>query len=215
MMRIEELREMTYNDNEKEALRQAYNNFAGERDQAIIAPWKFKERQSFLQTLIEEDKNSILEIGAGTGRDGAYFKDNRFDVVCVDLSDEMVKLCREKGLDARRMDFGKLEFEPEQFEAVYAMNCLLHVPKADLDEVLDQIYRVLKPGGLFFYGVYGGNSTEGVWENDLYEPKRYFYMYEDEELMEAAKRWFVVEEFHTVELEENKPHFQSLLLRKE
>ncbi len=206
---------MTRYDNEKEALRQAYNSFAEQRNQAQMEPWKFKERQRFLQTLIEEDKNSILELGAGTGRDGAYFKENRFDVVCVDLSDEMVRLCLEKGLDARRADFSRLDFEPEQFEAVYAMNCLLHIPKTGLDEVLDQIYRVLKPGGLFFYGVYGGKSSEGVWENDPYEPKRYFSMYTDDELVEAATRWFVVEDFHTVELQENKPHFQSLLLRKE
>ncbi|RED58539.1 class I SAM-dependent DNA methyltransferase [Cohnella lupini] len=206
---------MTRNDNEKEALRQAYNNFAEQRNQAQMEPWKFKERQSFLQTLAEEDKNSILELGSGTGRDGAYFKENRFDVVCVDLSDEMVRLCLEKGLDARRADFGSLDFAPEQFEAVYAMNSLLHVPKSDLDEILDQIYRVLKPGGLFFFGVYGGDNSEGIWENDPYEPKRYFSMYEDEELVEAAKRWFAVEDFHTVELQEGKPHFQSLLLRKE
>ncbi|MCD9020273.1 class I SAM-dependent methyltransferase [Cohnella silvisoli] len=199
---------------EKNRIRQAYNNYAEQRDLAQMEPWKFKERQRFLQSILEEDLNSILELGAGTGRDSLYFQQNRFDVVCVDLSDEMVKLCMEKGLDARRMDFYQLDFEPEQFDSAYAMNSLLHVPKSDIDQVLEQIHRVLKPGGLFFFGVYGGVSSEGVWDKDPYEPQRFFSMYTDEEIVEVAKRWFEVEDFHIEPMEDGTLHFQSLLLRK-
>jgi ubiquinone/menaquinone biosynthesis C-methylase UbiE len=57
----------------------------------------------------------------------------------------MVRLCKEKGLDARCMDFHNLEFEDQSFDAVYALNCLLHEPKANMDGVLVEIHRVLKP----------------------------------------------------------------------
>jgi len=201
------------NDN-KNSLRQAYNQAAARRDRAQMEPWKFEERQRFLHSLLEEDRNSILELGAGTGRDGSYFQENRFDVVCVDLSDEMVKLCTEKGLETRRMDFSRLDFPPGQFDSVYAMNSLLHVPKSELDAVLEEIDRVLVPGGLFFCGVYGGSSSEGIWENDTYEPKRFFAMYTDEELTAIVANRFEVEDFHVVPIAEGAPHFQSLLLRK-
>src|SRR5262249_54053588 len=141
-------------------------------------------------------------------------QENQFEVVCVDMSSEMVRLCKEKGLDARQMDVRELTFEDGQFDCVYAMNSLLHIPKAEIGGVLANVHRVLKPGGLFFYGVYGGESSEGIWDKDAYEPKRFFAMYADEELQALAQTLFSVEEFYTVPMEEGAPHFQALLLRK-
>lgn len=199
--------------NHQDTLRQAYDKHADERDRSKLADWKFEERQMYLQSLLENDLNAILELGAGPGRDAAYFAEHRFDVVCVDLSEEMVRLCKDKGLDARRMDMRELAFADGEFDSVYAMNSLLHVPKADIGTVLAEVHRVLKPGGLFFWGVYGGESSEGIWEQDSYEPKRFFAMYTDEELARLAEPLFAVEDFHTVPMESG-PHFQSLLLRK-
>jgi SAM-dependent methyltransferase len=73
-----------------------------------------------------------LEIGAGTGNDGLYFQNNGLDVTCTDLSPDMVNLCREKGLKAYVMDFLSLDFPPGSFDAIYALNCLLHVPTREL-----------------------------------------------------------------------------------
>jgi ubiquinone/menaquinone biosynthesis C-methylase UbiE len=200
---------------EKNALKQAYNHFAEHRDKGSMEPWKYQERENVLQRLKDEGKVSLLEIGAGTGRDSLYFHQQGLRVVSVDFSEEMVRLCKEKGLEARCMDFHHLDFEDQSFDAVYALNCLLHVPKANIDQVLGEIRRVLKPGGLSFCGVYGGQDTEGIWEKDFYEPKRFFSMYLDEDLVKVVERWFLVEHFHTVSMGEGVPHFQSLLLRKE
>ena len=128
----------------------------------------------------------------------------------------MVRLCREKGLDARQMDMAELDFPDDCFDAVYALNCLLHIPKAELDSVLREIRRVLKPGGMFYMGVYGGVDSEGVWEQDVYEPKRFFAMYEDDDMREAVGRVFEVAYFGTVKMADGgrQPHFQSMILRK-
>lgn len=199
---------------EKLVLKQAYNNFAEHRERTDMEPWKWEERQQFLNRIKRENCISMLEIGAGTGRDSLYFQQQGLDVSSIDLSDEMVRLCKEKGLNARLMDFYQLDYPAAAFDAVYAMNCLLHVPKAKLDEVFLEIRRVLKPDGLFFYGVYGGQETEGIWEKDSYEPKRFFSMFKDEAIVEVVQRRFHVEDFHTVSMGEGVPHFQSLLLRK-
>lgn len=204
---------MTYLD--KDSLKLSYNNFAEERDQSPIQPWKFHERENFLNQLKKENKKTLLEIGAGPGRDGLYFQENGLSVVCIDLSEEMVKRCKEKGLEAYCMDFYQMDFPDHHFDAVYAMNCLLHVPKSNIDEVLKEVRRVLKPKGLFFYGVYGGQDTEGIWEGDKYTPKRFFSMYRDEDIQEVVKRWFSIKDFHTVSMGEGNPHFQSILLVKQ
>ncbi|MBO9609423.1 MAG: class I SAM-dependent methyltransferase [Paenibacillaceae bacterium] len=199
---------------ETAGLRQAYNNHAEQRNQSGIADWKVEERERFVSRILAEGATSLLEIGAGTGRDSLFFRQRGLQVACVDLSDEMVRLCRAKGLEAHRMDFGQMTFADESFDAVHAMNCLLHVPSAKLDGVLQEVSRVLRPGGLFFYGVYGGKRSEGIWVQDSYEPKRYFTMFADDELVDIASRRFRVEDFHTVGMGEGQPHFQALLLRK-
>jgi ubiquinone/menaquinone biosynthesis C-methylase UbiE len=201
-------------DEMKTSLQAAYDRNAGMREAGYMQQWKVEERERLLAVYTGEQKRLLLEIGAGTGRDSLYFAENRLEVTCVDLSEAMVKLCREKGLNARQMDFHHLDFPDASFQAVYAMNCLLHVPKAEIGQVLLEVRRVLESGGLFFYGVYGGRDSEGVWDDDMYEPKRFFSSYSDDALVSKASELFDVEDFHIVDQGDGNPHFQALLLRK-
>lgn len=152
-----------------EQMRQTYDLHAQEREGRAAEDWKATERDHFLDLLRQESCRRLLEIGSGPGRDGLFFKENGLEVTCTDLSPEMVRLCLAKGLTAHVMDFWHLDFPDGTFDAVYALNCLLHVPKADLPGVLGSIRRLLRPGGLFFMGVYGGYAFEGVWDLDHYE----------------------------------------------
>lgn len=137
---------------DKKKLEQAYDAFADEREQSGLAPWKSEERRRALDAFKRAGAAALLEIGAGTGRDSLYFQEHGLAVTAVDLSERMVELCRNKGLTAYRMDFSRMSFADRSFDAVFAMNCLLHVPKAELREMLGEIARVLKPGGLFLSG---------------------------------------------------------------
>ncbi|WP_238392669.1 GTP-binding protein [Paenibacillus antri] len=200
----------------RERLKLSYDRHAEERDTGKLQDWKTIERERFVRALREAKAETLLEVGAGPGRDSLFFKDAGFRATSVDLSPEMVRLCRDKGLDAYEMDMSDLRFPDAAFDAVYALNCLLHIPKAELEHTLRGIRRVLKPGGLFYMGVYGGVDSEGVWEQDEYEPKRFFAMYEDDAMREAVKRVFDVSYFGVVKLSETgrQPHFQSMILRK-
>ncbi|CAG0934260.1 demethylmenaquinone methyltransferase / 2-methoxy-6-polyprenyl-1,4-benzoquinol methylase [Thermoflexales bacterium] len=197
-------------------LREAYDRKALERESYPIADWKIRVRQDFLALLQAEQKRTLLELGAGPGRDARFFQDNGLQVTCVDLSAEMVELCRQKGLAAEVMDCGDLRFAAESFEAVYALNCLLHLPKHELPSVLRSIDVILKPAGVFYLGVYGGVDHEGVWQDDTYEPKRFFSFFVDEQLQQAVTKVFEVLSFQRILLskENSNLHFQSLILRK-
>ena len=195
-------------------LRQAYDRSAAKRDAAGLPAWKIAERADFLALLQSEGKQTLLEIGAGPGHFAAYFRDQGLDVTCTDLSPEMVRLCRDKGLTAHVMDFLHLDYPPASFDAVFALNCLLHVPSADLPRVLAAIHQVLRPDGLFFYGVYGGWAFEGIWPEDEHEPKRYFVFYPDDELRRRVAGLFDIVSFRSIALEDSgRGHFQSLILR--
>ncbi|HNY11572.1 MAG TPA: methyltransferase domain-containing protein [Candidatus Wallbacteria bacterium] len=73
-------------------------------------------------------------------------------------------------------DFTKLPFKDVSFDAVFAQASLLHVPKAKLAAVLNEVNRVMRPGGLIYLSL-----KEGAGES-LDEKGRFFAYYDSEEL---------------------------------
>jgi SAM-dependent methyltransferase len=201
-------------DDMLDSLRRAYDRHAAERDRTSVEPWKQDRRQQFLDQLREAGAHTLLEIGAGTGQDGLFFQQHGLGVTCIDLSPEMVSLCRQKGLRAYVRDFLSLGFPAASFDAVYALNCLLHVPNRDLPAVLASIRSILKPGGLFFLGLYAGDGFEGVWNDDTYEPKRFFSFRTDDAIRQAVEAYFGVISFERVTVEHlRNVHAQVFILR--
>jgi SAM-dependent methyltransferase len=193
-------------------LREAYDGGAAWRDGVDKEQWKLAERQAFRERLAPGAR--LLEIGAGTGQDSSYFQREGFGVVAADLSAGMVERCRAKGIEAHVMDFLHLDFPAGSFDAVFAMNCLLHVPNHDLPAVLAVVRSILRPDGLFLVGVYGGNeSAEGPLDDDGHVPPRFFSWRTDEQLLGfAAGARFDVVDFHSVDTDRGY-RFQSLTLR--
>jgi SAM-dependent methyltransferase len=196
-------------------LRRAYDARAAERDGRALADWKLALRAEFLSRLQSEGRHRLLEIGAGPGHDSAYFAGQGLDVTSIDLSAEMARRCAQKGLTAVVMDSAALAFRTGAFEAAYSMNCLLHLPKRELPLALAGIARVLAPGALFYLGVYGGIEREDTWDDDAYEPKRLFSLYSDAHLQAVVGRFFAIEAFAPLPIEDpdHRLHFQSLVLR--
>ncbi len=198
----------------KRNLALAYDRRADERDQREIADWKNRERERFLGLLRAEGKSSLVDIGSGPGTHAVYFREHGIDVTCVDLSPVNVERCRGKGLRALLGDVMDLGFLGGAFHAAFAMNSLLHVPRARLPKTLASIRDTLCPTGLFYWGQYGGVDRQGIFEEDTYEPKRYFSFLDDEEMSRVASEIFSLQEFVRVPLEDDEPfHFQSLILR--
>ena len=196
-------------------LRESYDLNAQKRDSAVTEEWKIEERSKFSSLLQQEDKRSLLEIGSGPGRDSKLFQERGFEVVCIDLSPEMVKLCQQKGLAAHVMDMADLQFPANSFDAVYSLNSLLHLTKAEFPAVLRRISEIMKPSGLFYLGMYGGYDFEGVWEDDTYAPKRFFSYYSDDHIQQLVTTMFdILSFYHIMTSRQANLHFQSLILRK-
>lgn len=123
----------------------------------------------------------------------------------------MVAACAAKGLDARVMDVLAPDLPPESFDSAYSLNCLLHVPDADLPAALAAVRTLLRPGGLFFLGVYGGDGSAGVLATDRHDPPRFFVWRTREQLLAAVEPHFDVVEVHEVDAD-GQP-FHSLTLR--
>jgi len=105
----------------------------------------------------------LLEVGSGTGELAERIREELgADVCAVDVSPRMVELTLARGVDARVADVQDLPFEDGSFDCVLAAWVLYHVP--DVDRGLEEIARVLKPGGRLVAATMGvGNLTE-LWE---------------------------------------------------
>jgi SAM-dependent methyltransferase len=196
---------------------EAYDAVAEERERRGEEAWRWPIAEEFLDRMLAEGKRTLLEIGAGVGYTSRWFAERDVDVVATDISSAQVELCRAKGLDAQVRDMYDLGFPAGSFDAVWLMNCIHHVPAADVAAVLDGIAAVLVPGGLCYLGVWGGIDAEGVMVDDFYKPDRFFSFRSDATLAYAVERAFTIEEFTTF-LPDDEPdpdglHMQSMVLR--
>lgn len=158
-----------------------------------------------------------MELGAGAGFDSKYFQDEGFNVLATDLSPEMVKMCKKRGLSARVVDLYNLSALNQSFDAIFSLNVLLHVPRNDLDLVLDSISDVLNENGIFFYGVYGGQDKEDtITDNSKMGMPRFFSFLTDDSLLKTVKDKFDVIDFQPIDIGSSSPnfHFQALILKK-
>ena len=102
------------------------------------------------------------------------------------------------------------------FDAAFAMNCLLHVPRPTLPAALGAVRTALRPGGLFYLGQWGGIDRAGIFAEDVYEPKRFFSYLTDDALLDVARRArFDVVDFHALDVGvEPGTHYQALTLAR-
>jgi SAM-dependent methyltransferase len=197
------------------ALRRAYARQVAEREASRKQDWKLDARADFMECLQAAGSRTLIEIGSGPGHDALFFQEQGLEVLATDLTPEHVAACRQKGLRAMVLDVCDLQLEGETFDAAFSLNTLLHLPKDEFPVALENILGALKPGGLFYLGVYGGRDSEGIFEDDHYEPKRFFSFYSDEGLKTGLALFFELVSFEAIQLNEaDDLHFQSVVLQK-
>jgi SAM-dependent methyltransferase len=175
--------------------------------------WRDAAREAFLVQLRAEDRASLVEIGTGAGHDAAAFQAAGLTVAGIDLSPEHVRICRERGLDARLASVFELPFDDRAFEAGWTMSTLLHVPNDRIDAALDEIVRVLVPGAPLAIGLWAGPDEEAINEDDEIEPKRFFSRRSDGRLREILERHGAIERFETWEVPDTEWPYQFAVVR--
>lgn len=185
----------------KNELKEFYNKYANYRNKSRKQDWKIDARKDFLEILKLERAKTLLEVGAGTGQDSQFFIEENIVVTAIDLSESHVHYCQERGINAQVMDLYDLQFKDNSFDSIYTLNTLLHIPKTDLPDVLNELKRVLKQNGLIYIGVYGGRDFEGKNENDKFPEKRFFVYYPYKEYQNILKGYFEIIKSERISLE--------------
>lgn len=183
----------------KSGLVSHYDAAAEERESKGLVEFRAGYRSRFADVLRSAAITELVDLGSGTGHEGGWFLSEGFAVTALDLSPAHVDLCRSKGLDAIVGDFYELPWPDERFRAAWCMSSIMHIPNADLNAVVDEFARILAPGGILSLGLWGGEDTEGIWEGDFSEPKRFYSLRSVATMRSALKRHFEV-----VDLDEQK-----------
>ena len=107
-----------------------------------------------------DTRRSILDAGCGTGRNLVYFLRSGFEVFGVDRDPAAIERTRAiaralaPGLAAGNFQSGEIEALPWRALQVDAVVCsaVLHFARdtPHFDAMLHELWRVLRPGGLFF-----------------------------------------------------------------
>lgn len=128
------------------------------------------KREPFIKNIADfpalKDKK-VLEIGCGVGIDGLEFVKAGADYTGIDASGQSVALAKKyfelSGYDSRNLilaDAENLPFPNETFDFIYSWGVLHHTP--DTQRAIEEIYRVLKPGGEICIMLYNRYSLVGL-----------------------------------------------------
>lgn len=125
--------------------------------------------QPFMKEIVGFDKftgKKVLEIGCGLGTDLLQFARGGANVTGVDLTPKSIELVKNRfamenlPVDARVADAENLPFDNDSFDVVYSFGVLHHTP--DTQKAIDEVHRVLKPGGRIIIMLYNRTSLH-VW----------------------------------------------------
>lgn len=131
------------------------------------------------QTLLQQAKGRVLEVGIGSGLSAPFYPDEVAQVIGIEPNEALLEDCEinvtkaqqsHQTLPAFKLETGDaqcLKFEDNSFDTVVAFLVFCTIP--DPDKAAKEIYRVLKPGGqlLFFEHVEADKPALARWQKRL------------------------------------------------
>ena len=157
-----------------------------------------------LKLFQNQNISKIIELGAGLGRDTIYFAKNSIHVVALDYSQSGIEAIKQKAKKNNLSNFiatnffdvrKKLPFEDNSVEACYShMLYCMALTTSELENLNNEIYRVLKPNGINIYTV--RHTKDGDYKNgihrgeDLYEKDGFIVHFFSEKKVKSLLKGF-------------------------
>ncbi len=136
--------------------------------------WWFVAKRDYISNALDRYAvagTSVLDIGCGTGAIMDFVRSKNYTVEGVDMSENALQYCRKKNLTVHHGFAEKLPFQNSSFDVVIASDVLEHI--TDDAAAVQEVARVLKPGGIFIVTVPAHQSLFSYHDHALHHVRRY------------------------------------------
>ncbi|WP_245915916.1 class I SAM-dependent methyltransferase [Merismopedia glauca] len=128
---------------------------------------------AYRQELLANASGDVLEIGFGTGLNLSYYPESIHQLIAIDANPGVLPLAQKRiqssqiNVEQQLLNGEKLPMPDNTFDTVVSTWTLCSIAK--VEKAIQEIYRVLKPGGKFLFIEHGLASEPGirVWQNRL------------------------------------------------
>lgn len=121
----------------------------------------------------------VLDVGCGPAHDTAALRGLGLSACGLDRSRGMLAQARSRGVPLLLGDMRRLPVRDAALDGLWVCASFLHIPRRDGLDVLRELHRALRPGGLLYIGVKQGDSERWV---ELGGQRRFFSFYQEAEL---------------------------------
>ncbi len=159
----------------------AYTMMNGSPDEATLRRTGGEMARRLIDALAIEPSQRVLELGCGVARVGRELAPHVAEWHGADISSTILRIARRRTAHLSNVRFHELDrpalpLPDAAFDRAYSHLVLFHMDKEDMFLYLQELARVLKPGGLLYFDTWNLLHPAGwerfVWELEHHRHKR-------------------------------------------
>jgi len=141
-----------------------YDAVAKEYAETVIGEHEKKPKdREMLRRFLRElgGRGPVWDFGCGPGQTAGYLKNLGLEISGLDLSEKMLEQARRlhPEIPFRRGDVLELAFRNDSLAGVVAFYAFVHFTEEQVAKAFREIFRVLKPDGVFLFTYHVGGKT--------------------------------------------------------
>lgn len=155
-------------------LRSYYESEASQQTRGPLHGPRVDLRDQFVEQLMQEERSTVVDFGAGPGFDAIGFSEAGIQYVGVDLAHGNGVLAAARDVTVVQGSIASPPLRDGSFDAGWSMSTVMHVPEPHVEPVLAAMARTLRPGSPLFVALWGGSLGEHISDNQIAGERRLF-----------------------------------------
>jgi 2-polyprenyl-3-methyl-5-hydroxy-6-metoxy-1,4-benzoquinol methylase len=158
-----------------------------------------------------KENGTVLDVGAGSGRDTKYFTNNGYKVYAMDGCPEFIEECK-KTIGERAVCSTYDDFQTDlSFDLIWSMAAFVHLDKNDLYKNIKKFSSLLNTNGIFYISLKNSNEIFSDHKD------RKFYVHTSEEIknyLNKIKDLKLIDHFVTGDIMKRNNSWNNFVIKK-